>query len=71
MELGLEASLLSPPLPLLRLLLLWVGGQGRKGEGSSGGGVGVQGGRVQGSSPLTWSWKESWASASSWKTRTV
>ena len=68
LEPGLESSPLSPGLPLL--LLLWVDGQCRNGERIEVGGSG-EGKQGEGSSPLTCSWKESWASASSWKARMV
>lgn len=64
----LEPSLLSPGLPLL--FLLWGGEQCRKGEEMGVGGQGKES-RVEDSSPLICSWKESWASASSWKARIV
>lgn len=67
LEFSLEVSILRPQLPVLLLLLLRASGQCRKGKGSGWG----WGGRGQGSSPLTCSWKESWASASSWKARMV
>lgn len=54
-ELSLEPSLPSPQLPLLPLLR--VGGQCRKGEGMGWEGQEKEG-RVEGSSPLTCSWKE-------------
>lgn len=61
-KLGLQPSLLSPGLPLR--FLLWLGGQCRKGEEVGVGGEGKES-RVEGSSPLICSWKETRSSSSS------
>lgn len=63
---GLESSPLSPG-PVFCSSSGWDG-QCRNGERIEVGGSG-EGKQGEGSSPLTCSWKESWASASSWKAR--